>query len=272
MRKSSPRSFCLHNENRQAGFIFFEGQRSFAMDTDNVQETLDRLLEELKSNDPARCLSALRELNGLNFSSRAILLELERLALKGEGEVQAAALAALSSRTSQYIASQRSSHSRLNRNLILKEIDEWQKDGLMEPHQAEVLRRHYDFDIKSAAPSVAVSTKTPEEDRRSTTTKPVEQIEKPPAGPRPSLTQTLLSEASIKVYLYLGAFFVIASALILAALVEAARLPILAVATWLSANASHQATISIRLFNRFLSSCQLTQTSSKKQWALSSLP
>ncbi len=43
--------------------------------------------------------------------------------------------------------------------------------------------------------------------------------------------QTLLSEASIKVYLYLGAFFVIASALILAAVVEAARLPILAVAT-----------------------------------------
>ena len=43
--------------------------------------------------------------------------------------------------------------------------------------------------------------------------------------------QTLLSEASIKVYLYLGAFFVIASALILAAIVEAARLPILVVAT-----------------------------------------
>jgi hypothetical protein len=41
----------------------------------------------------------------------------------------------------------------------------------------------------------------------------------------------LLSEASIKVYLYLGAFFVIASALILAALVQAARLPILAAAT-----------------------------------------
>ncbi|HLO13560.1 MAG TPA: hypothetical protein VK206_01935, partial [Anaerolineales bacterium] len=36
---------------------------------------------------------------------------------------------------------------------------------------------------------------------------------------------------SIRIYLYLGAFFVIASALILAAVVEAARLPILAMAT-----------------------------------------
>ena len=43
--------------------------------------------------------------------------------------------------------------------------------------------------------------------------------------------QTLLNESSIKIYLYLGAFFVIASALILAAVVEAARLPILAAAT-----------------------------------------
>ena len=50
-------------------------------------------------------------------------------------------------------------------------------------------------------------------------------------GRVPSLMQTLLSEASIKVYLYLGAFFVIASTLILAAVVEAARMPILAVAT-----------------------------------------
>jgi len=43
--------------------------------------------------------------------------------------------------------------------------------------------------------------------------------------------QTLLSETSIKIALYLGAFLVIAAAAILAALVEAARLPILAAVT-----------------------------------------
>lgn len=48
-----------------------------------------------------------------------------------------------------------------------------------------------------------------------------------PAAPRPSLAQALLSETSIKIALYLGAFFVIAAALILAALVETLRLPIL---------------------------------------------
>lgn len=201
------------------------------MTTDNVQETLDRILADLRSDEKTLQLAAIHELGRINYSSEAIVRELERLALREEGAVQKFALAALSSKTSRFVASQRSSPSKSYRNLILKEIDEWQKDGLMEPHQAEVLRRHYDFDIKRAAPAVTTSTKTPEEDQPSTTTEAVEQIEKSPAGPRPSLTQTLLSEASIKVYLYLGAFFVIASALILAALVEAARLPILAVAT-----------------------------------------
>ena len=52
-----------------------------------------------------------------------------------------------------------------------------------------------------------------------------------PEGPRPSLLQTLVSEASIKIYLYLGAFFVIASAAILGAAIPELRLPILIMAT-----------------------------------------
>ena len=51
------------------------------------------------------------------------------------------------------------------------------------------------------------------------------------AKPRPSLLQTLLSETSVKIFLYLGAFFVISAAIILGTLVAAARLPILLVAT-----------------------------------------
>lgn len=206
------------------------------------QETLARILEELKRNDPARRLGALQKLNELGVSSTAILVELERLALKGEGEVQRAALAALSSRTSQLVASQRAFHPKFDRNLILNEIDQWQKDELIEPQQAEVLRRRYDFDLKPATLLQPASEEFAKESEASIATLPeasVERIKKlqgvsrslTPTGPRPSLMQTLLSEASIKVYLYLGAFFVIAAALILAAVVEAARLPILAVGT-----------------------------------------
>lgn len=59
----------------------------------------------------------------------------------------------------------------------------------------------------------------------------------PPTEPQPApssgsggLLEILLSESTIKIVLYLGAFFVIASALILAALVELLRLPILTIA------------------------------------------
>jgi len=212
------------------------------MATNGEQETLDRILEELKRNDPARRLGALQKLNELGVSSTAILVELERLALKGEGEVQRAALAALSSRTSQLVASRRAFHPKFDRNLILNEIDQWQKDELIEPPQAEVLRRRYDFDLKPAAPLPSVPEKFAKESEASIAALPdasLERINKlqgvsrplTPAGPRPSLMQTLLSESSIRIYLYLGAFFVIAAALILAAVVEAARLPILAAAT-----------------------------------------
>src|SRR5687767_450623 len=121
------------------------------MANNDVQETLDRLLEELKSDHSERCLQAIQELSELNYSSEAIVLRLERLALKGEAPVQKAALAALSFKTSQYVASRLSAHPKFYRNLILKEIDQWQEDELVESRQAEVLRRHYDFDIKRTA-------------------------------------------------------------------------------------------------------------------------
>ena len=48
-----------------------------------------------------------------------------------------------------------------------------------------------------------------------------------PASPAPSLSQILFSETSIRIALFLGGFLVVAAALILAALVEVARLPVL---------------------------------------------
>ncbi|HMD81837.1 MAG TPA: hypothetical protein VKE92_11045, partial [Anaerolineales bacterium] len=205
-----------------------------------VQETLDRILADLKSDEKTRQLAAIHELGTINYSSEAILRELEQLALGEENAVQKLALTALSLKTNQNIASKLSIQTKFNRNLILKEIDEWQADELIESRRAEVLRRHYDFDIKPATsfPAMAQAAPEPQAVQQATSEPSREQntaqaVQQPliPAGPRPSLMQTLLSEASIKVYLYLGAFFVIASALILAAIVEAARLPILVVAT-----------------------------------------
>ncbi len=85
------------------------------------------------------------------------------------------------------------------------------------------MKQRYNFDV---TPLPSKPTPAPVPEKESTLIQPAI-----PAGPRPSLLQTLLSEASIKTYLYLGAFFVIAAALILAAVVDAARLPILGITT-----------------------------------------
>ena len=207
------------------------------MANNDLQETLDRLLDELKSNDPARCLSAIEELGTLNASSEALLLQLERLSVQGDSEVQVAALNALSLRTNQFVASKRSTLDKARRELVLAEIGKWLEAGLIGHHRAEVLRRRYDFDIKPAqrvsAPPVVIPNESMDQPAAPLAAPVLEQAAPPPvpAAPRPSLMQTLLSESSVKVYLYLGAFFVIASALILAAVVEAARLPILVLAT-----------------------------------------
>ena len=191
---------------------------------EDTQKILDEILERLKSSDRAQQVEGILALEKLDYSSKLIFLELERLAIGGAAEVKEAALNALNSPPSQFIASQLSRLSKHDRLTVLKEIEVWEQNGLIESHRAEVISGRYDFDVKTRSSPQAEPQVLPKE-------APVISTEIIPAGPRPSLMQTLLSEASIRIYLYLGAFFVIASALILAAIVEAARLPILAVAT-----------------------------------------
>ena len=198
------------------------------MATNKVQVTLDRILEGLKSSDSEGCLQALEELNTLNFSSPAILNELERLALHHrDKKVRTLATASLGTSVHQYVRSSLNALNRGDRAFVLKQIELWEKDRLLPSNIANVIRARYDFDIATpqATPAPAPLIKKP------STPLPVPAQPAVPAAPRPTLTQTLLSEASIRIYLYLGAFFVIAAALILAAVVEAARLPILAAAT-----------------------------------------
>ncbi len=111
---------------------------------------------------------------------------------------------------------------------ILAEIEKWRKDGLLTERGAQLLRRRYEIlpPVSQAIP--------PDLNPDSSDAQPEHPISTPPVAPTPQpapatfpLTAVLLSEASIKIALYLGAFFVIAAALILAALVETLRLPVL---------------------------------------------
>ena len=215
------------------------------MPNESTPEILNRILEGLKSGDSASQLAAICELENINYSSQAIILQLERLALHEKGAVQELALAALNLTTNQFVASQLSKIAKPSRELILSEIRQWQESGLIDDQLGTVLRRHYDFDIRPGTPIKArvavpqpdaekfesIEAATPFASQISAAQPAPEQVEQTVQMPRPSLTQVLLSETSIRIYLYLGAFFVIASAAILAALVQAARLPILLIAT-----------------------------------------
>ena len=228
-----------------------DSQTNQASGAKSQREILDEILAGLQSGDSAMQLAAIRKLESLRFSSEAIVRELKRLAIGTEGAVQKFALAALDLQTSVFVSSKLSTLEKTNRQMVLDEIGIWQEEGLVEPHRAEVLRRQYDFDLRKGiapqtaptpvaplAESVPASAPTPIMETPAPSVPAPEMRPAPapvPAAPKASLMEVLLSETSIKIYLYLGAFFVIAAAAILAALVEAARLPVLLIATALFA-------------------------------------
>ncbi len=230
------------------------------------EDILREILEKLKSGDDVERINGIEQLHSLTYSSEAIRNELEKLALHDENEdVRKDALAALDLSTQRNVRSRFNKVERGNRHVLLAEIGEWQKLGILKGHAAEVLRRRYDFDLTPAPPpkqthqtppkpapvqpAVASPVASPSAQQAPAPVVQPEPVSVPavavsvplstpepkpqpiPSGPRPTLLQTLLSETSIKIALYLGAFFVIASAAILAALSPAARLPILIIAT-----------------------------------------
>ncbi|HLO13830.1 MAG TPA: hypothetical protein VK206_03305, partial [Anaerolineales bacterium] len=109
------------------------------MAANNVQETLDRILEELKSSDWVHCLNALQELKTLDFSTPAILRELERLAIQhADEDVRNSAARSLGSTVHRFIRSKINKLNRGDRTFLLKQIQEWEADGLIEPNVASV--------------------------------------------------------------------------------------------------------------------------------------
>jgi len=197
------------------------------------EETLADIQDRLQGETAQTRLRAIKDLQELTFSSPAILRRLEEMAIQDKSKVvREAARAALASPAHRYIHSRTAILNSKDRKTILDEIAVWESQGLINPDQADVLRKRYDFDLEPVPAELASPAPlTPPEPAtvKETASEPA------PPTPRPGLTQTLLSETSIKIALYLGAFFVIAAAAILAALVEAARLPILLGATALFA-------------------------------------
>lgn len=203
------------------------------------EEILKELYSNLQSAEDVIVLQALAFLQSLNFSSDAICHQLEKLSLKSANkDIRNNALAALNLPAQCNVLSRLSKLERDDRHMILREINDWEKIGLLENQNAEVIRRRYDFDFTPQTPPKSAVAKAadsqPEANIPETQTSvpapgsvPSSRLES--EGPRPTLLQTLLSEASVKIYLYLGAFFVIASAAILGAAIPELRLPILVI-------------------------------------------
>ena len=207
------------------------------------KDILNKIYINLQSDGDVTILQAISALGKNNFSSEAVRNQLEIISMQSDNEdIRRDALAALSLPPQRHVRSRISRMNRGNRYVLLEEINNWEKEGLLKNHQAEVIRRRYDFDFTAQTTpklaTVQAADSQPEANASAEGTQadiprpgsvPVAQRE--PEGPRPSLLQTLISEASIKIYLYLGAFFVIASAAILGVVIPELRLPILIVAT-----------------------------------------
>ncbi|NJN93255.1 MAG: HEAT repeat domain-containing protein [Anaerolineales bacterium] len=177
-----------------------------------AEPSLSDLLSNVTHSDPATRLEAVEQLGRLKSADKSALRALEKAAAQDDDPgVREAALLALAASVYRTLQQQDSRLSLPLRRSILAEIERWSADGLLPAHLTRLLQQRYNFDPSGPAPAAAPA--------------PV------PAGPRPTLTQVLLSETTIKVALYLGAFFVVAAAFILAAIFDVLRLPILGLAT-----------------------------------------
>ncbi len=214
--------------------VAMENSNMNEIDPHKPEDILNDLLEKLRSIDDVNIFHAIASLKELNYSSEAIRNQLEALAARSDNEdIRNDALALLNSPSNRAVQKHFSS-SKLERGFrftLLQEIDEWEKKHLISKPNADLIRRRYDFDF-NPAPTEKPQTQPKSVTAQQSTPTPQAPASPPaPAEPRLSLLQTLTSEASIKIYLYLGAFFVIAAAAILGAVVPELRLPILIIGT-----------------------------------------
>src|SRR5258706_11227468 len=153
------------------------------------KEILDEVLQGLQSDKQAIRMQSLLRLQTLTYSSEAIRKMLEKLAIQDENsDIRKEALAALDLPTHRHVQSRSNKLMRNSRYSLLEQIDNLEKDGLLDGQRAEVIRRRYDFDIDSA-PAAPKPVSSPSE-HIALKVEPTPQPE--PEGPRPSLLQSLL--------------------------------------------------------------------------------
>jgi hypothetical protein len=226
--------------NRLKDLTISNESSSPEIDEQNPQDVLRTILNGLQDGRLKVRLQATASLETINYSSEAIRSQLEKLAVSDPNiQMREAALAALDLSTQRNVRRTLNKLERNSRGMLLQEVSSWEKLGLLPRQNAEVIRRRYDFDFTPAPQAQPVPVKAVSQPATQSLPKkeiPVaapQPIQKVPEDPRPTLLQTLLSETSIKIALYLGAFFVIASAVILGVLNEGARLPILIISTFI---------------------------------------
>lgn len=183
------------------------------------EEILNEIFENLKSAEDDQILKGINSLQNTNFSSEAIRRQLERLSLYSNNlQVRDEARAALNLLSNRAVQKLSNTVDRGIRFTILNEIKKWVNDGLLAKENADVIQSRYDFDFTAQSEHVVDSTPSK-----------ISQPAEP--QPRQTLLQTLTSEAAIKIYLYLGAFFVISAATFVGVAVPELRLPILIIGT-----------------------------------------
>ncbi len=228
-----------------------------------VSDLPDSILAKLADSDSEVRLNAVFVIRKSPLTQPA-LNALERLAANDpDPTVRSEALVALECSGAQAIFSNQYLPS-ITRSVLVQKIDHWQLAGMITPEQAEVLRLHYSYcfqpdrlsevdrkklvgcirswsnyslitpaqaDLLSASlfpqPAALTPRSIPAVARPAELTIPPSAVREGPVAPSPSLHQALFSETSIRIVLYLGGFLIVAAALILAALVEVARLPVL---------------------------------------------
>ncbi len=187
----------------------------------NKESILNELAFALNNGDGEERVNAAKQLGQMEHRSLVILRLLESIAAQDPNEaVREAALEALISENNRKLQNSSRFLTPKQRQLMSAEIEKWARDRLITKHQARVIEQRY-----TAYVPKPVVKPTPKP-------RPMPQARPKPARKPPrSLRETLFSEASIKIALYLGAFMVVAAAFILAAVVEEARMPILFIAT-----------------------------------------
>ena len=224
---------------------------------DSAGRRLERIAAGLVSENAAARAAALEAYAGEPLGSPAVLAALENLAVRAAApELRSRARELLLTPQSRAARAALAGLSPAERQMVLREIAAWEADALLSRGLADVLRRRYDFDLPprpdvekapvpaaaSPAPAPVVTAPAPVPALISPAPAPAlispAPAPAPPPAVRRSLAQSLLSEASIRIALFLGAFLVVAAALVLAALVAALRLPLLLAATALFGGAA----------------------------------